>query len=127
MSVRTRTLAIGGLAAVAGSALLAPTPAAAAEPEEISCNRGAFCIYTDDEPPRQGTLTDGVYDLGGWAGGVLNDNVNWFWNLTDDNWCVYEHAGYEGAVQVVSPGYSGNLDGFGGRTSSLRSRPWHGC
>lgn len=127
MSRRTRTLVIGGVATAAGLALLAPVPAAAAGPAEVTCNNGNFCIYTEGDPPRQGNLTEGVYDLGGWAGGVLNDKVNWFWNLTDDTWCVYEHAGYEGAVQVVSPDYFGNLDGFGKRTSSLRVRPWTGC
>lgn len=127
MSVRTRTLAAGAAAAAAGLVLLAPVPASAVGPAEVTCGNGTFCIYTPGDPPRQGSLTEGVYDLGGWAGGVLNDNVNWFWNLTDDNWCVYEHAGYEGAVQVVSPDYFGDLNKFGYKASSLRSKPWTGC
>lgn len=125
---RTGTaLAAAAVAGVAATALLAPAAQAAPAAEDVTCAQGAFCIYDAGDPPRRGEFTEGVYDLGGWNGGVLNDNVNWFWNLTGDNWCVYTDAGYSGTSQVVSPGYFGSLDGFGYQVSSLRSRPWWGC
>lgn len=123
-ATRNRLTAIGiAAAAMSAAALLAPAQASAAVPstENITCTQGWFCMYAPGENPPHGEFSVGVYDLGGWNGGVLNDNVNWFWNLTGVNWCVYTDAGYDGASQVVSPGYSGNLNNFGYQVSSAEA------
>lgn len=117
----------GTTAAPAGSTVVPPGSTGSSPELTITCTRGWFCIYAPGENPPHGEFQQGVYDLSGWNGGVLNDNVNWFWNLTDSNWCVYVDAGYSGSTQVVSPGYSGNLNNFGYSVSSLRVRPTFGC
>ncbi|WP_412543917.1 peptidase inhibitor family I36 protein [Longispora sp. K20-0274] len=121
--MRTKKTIRGVLAAtlLTATAVLGATAPASAAPGYD----GSFCIYNPGG--HNLCMNSGAYDLSGVAGGIFNDNVSWATNDTGDNWCLYSDAGYNGDIQVIPTGYSGDLNGFGWRLSSLRSRPWYGC
>ena len=112
------------LALVATSAFVLPTAVVTSSASAISCPTDRFCVTGNGA---RGEFENGVYDLGGFGTGRLNDHVSNVFNNTGDTWCLYSDAGYNGEQRVITSGFNAALGDFGKKVSSLRARPWHGC
>lgn len=112
------------IAVLASAAFIAPTVAFASSASAIGCPAATLCVEGNGA---RGEFSKGVYDLGGFGSGRLNDHVAQVNNNTGDTWCLYEHAAYKGDAHVVTSGFNGGLGDFGSKVSSMRPRPVFGC
>ena len=112
------------LALAATAAFVLPTAVGTTSSSAISCPAGKLCVTGNGS---SGEFAKGVYDLGGFGSGKLNDHVRYVNNNTDKTWCLYVDAGYKGDAHVVTSGFNAALGDFGNKVSSMRPRPWHGC
>jgi len=124
MNIRKR-LALTAAAALGAAAFAIPASASASttsDPATWPCDSSEFCIYHDAQGGGSHlSLADGVYDLGGVAGG-LNDHVYSVRNISGDNWCLYRDAGYENQLQLIPDGAAIDLGaGLASQVSSVRS------
>ncbi|GAA3491443.1 MULTISPECIES: peptidase inhibitor family I36 protein [Streptomyces] len=105
--------------------VLAATPAPAQEPPaDWHCVPWGFCIYTGDHGDgRVITMERGVFDLGGVAGGALDNNVRSVKNISGKTWCLYDRPGYGGELTRILDSYVGPIQfhGIGDRVSSVRA------
>ncbi|SCK16056.1 Peptidase inhibitor family I36 [Streptomyces sp. WMMB 714] len=123
MTLRMRRLALTAAAALGAAVFAVPASASASttsDPATWPCDPSEFCIYHDVQGGGSHlSLADGVYDLGGVAGG-LNDHVYSVKNISGDNWCLYKDAGYENRLLLIPDGAAMDLDaGLAGQVSSV--------
>jgi hypothetical protein len=112
------------LALAATAAFVVPTAVLTSSASAISCPAHKLCVSGNGA---RGEFETGVYDLGGFGSGKLNDHVVYVNNATDKTWCLYSDAGYNGDAHVVTSGFNAALGDFGNKVSSMRPRPWYGC
>ncbi|BBC35711.1 hypothetical protein SGFS_070050 [Streptomyces graminofaciens] len=119
----SRTLAAVAITACSLFSASSTVAAQAGAPAAWECGEWSFCIYSG----AGGTgsrleMRDGVYDLGGVGGGVLDNNVHSVKNISGDAWCLYDYMGYEGLLTRIQDSYTGPISAsIGEKVTSVQA------